>query len=336
MIKASLVQSDISLLNNNWFSNSDKIIRDKQNLCYSVLKEFLIDKSIDLSTHDINTVEESKYVIFIDIPKKKYIKKNNQSWILIINEAPCAYPENWNKSKHNNYDYIFTWDENLVDNKKYFLIRLAYDLEIFNKERPFKNRKFLALISGAKSSSYLNNLYGARYKIAKWYSNHHPEKFYLYGRSWPLHLRPIFHGSIERRFSKSINYISSFFYKKNNVYKGAIKSKREILSKFKFSICYENLSDKKGFITEKIFDSICSKCVPVYLGCTNISDLIPKECYIDARKFSSIKSMHKFLLSIDEKKYNFYIENIIKFLKSEKSKIFKPKYFSKTIANVLK
>ena len=46
--------------------------------------------------------------------------------------------------------------------------------------------------------------------------------------------------------------------------------------------------------------------------------------------------MHKFLLSIDEKKYNFYIENIIKFLNSEKSKIFKPKYFSKTIANVLK
>lgn len=37
-------------------------------------------------------------------------------------------------------------------------------------------------------------------------------------------------------------------------YKGSVKDKLEILSHYKYCVCYENMRGEKGYITEKIFD----------------------------------------------------------------------------------
>jgi hypothetical protein len=61
------------------------------------------------------------------------------------------------------------------------------------------------------------------------------------------------------------------------------------LEKYKFSICYENARDTPGYITEKIFDCFFAGCVPIYWGANNITDHIPKECFIDKRDFEDYK-----------------------------------------------
>lgn len=52
-------------------------------------------------------------------------------------------------------------------------------------------------------------------------------------------------------------------------------NKKEYLSQFKFNICPEN-SNEKGYITEKIFESIMSGCIPIYWGGNTKEDIEPQ------------------------------------------------------------
>ena len=46
-------------------------------------------------------------------------------------------------------------------------------------------------------------------------------------------------------------------------YKGRVENKLLELSKFKYAIVIENEAD---FVSEKLFDAIAAKCVPIYVG----------------------------------------------------------------------
>lgn len=69
-------------------------------------------------------------------------------------------------------------------------------------------------------------------------------------------------------------------------YRGAVASKMDTLSQYRFSLCFENMP-MLGYVTEKIFDCFYAGTVPVYLGAQDISDLIPADAYIDMRDFGS-------------------------------------------------
>ena len=73
-----------------------------------------------------------------------------------------------------------------------------------------------------------------------------------------------------------------------------------------------------GYITEKIFDCFKARSVPIYWGASDIEKYIPKDCFIDFRDFASYEDLLNFLTSIDEKRYNFYIDNIEKLLADKK------------------
>jgi alpha(1,3/1,4) fucosyltransferase len=75
-----------------------------------------------------------------------------------------------------------------------------------------------------------------------------------------------------------------------SVYRGTCKSKFEILSRYKFCLCFENMA-MDGYITEKIFDCIYAGTIPLYLGAPNISKFIPEDAYVDCRKFISWEEM---------------------------------------------
>jgi hypothetical protein len=77
-----------------------------------------------------------------------------------------------------------------------------------------------------------------------------------------------------------------------SIYKGACASKYEVLSQYKFCLCFENMV-MKGYVTEKIFDCLYAGTIPLYLGATDIQDLIPQDVYVDCRKFSSWQEMYR-------------------------------------------
>lgn len=78
------------------------------------------------------------------------------------------------------------------------------------------------------------------------------------------------------------------------IYKGSCESKYEVLSRYNFSLCFENMN-MSGYVTEKIFDCIYAGTIPIYLGAKNIKDLFPEKTYIDFLKFDSAKKLMDYL-----------------------------------------
>ena len=71
-----------------------------------------------------------------------------------------------------------------------------------------------------------------------------------------------------------------------SVFQGPCDNKHELLSRYKFTITYENTA-YPGYVTEKVIDAIVAGSVPVYMGAPDIVEQLPAEAFIDARAFSS-------------------------------------------------
>jgi len=102
----------------------------------------------------------------------------------------------------------------------------------------------------------------------------------LYGRGW------------ERWWSRSSMWLPYWRNRKTlmSIYKGACTSKYEVMSNYTFALCFENMA-MQGYVTEKIFDCFYAGTIPLYLGASDIPELIPKEAFIDCRQFSSWAKM---------------------------------------------
>ena len=105
---------------------------------------------------------------------------------------------------------------------------------------------------------------------------------------------------------------------------------------YKFSICYENVRDVPGYVTEKIFDSMRSGCVPIYWGANNITDYVDAEAFIDRRKFKTEVELDNFITNMTEYEYSDYQDAIKKYLDSPRFAKFLPPAFADTIINTLK
>ena len=189
------------------------------------------------------------------------------------------------------YKYIITWNEELVDNKRIFLMNtLPYVFKNCFGDIPFCNKKLLVAIYSNKTSLNKNELYSERKKIFKFFESIENE-FDLYGYGW-----------------KKEEY---------HHYKGIVDNKNEVYHKYKFALAFENIKDTIGGVSEKIYDCICAGIVPIYYGSKNIREYVPEDVLIDYRRFKSIDEMYYFLKNMDEETYLKYIEAARKYLESD-------------------
>lgn len=289
-------------------------------LIFSTLKKYLKKRNINIATYDVIADKDPFKFVYFDMPYPwnltawKTIVLNRNKNILICNESSLIIPFNYWKTLHFFFTKIYTWYDPLIDNKKYRRIRLPKSSYGINtKPKNFKDKKFLVFINKNVGpflpfkifKSFGRELYTERIKSIEFFEKTIPDRFSLYGRGWN---KPKKHSFIDRIFG----------YKKYTSYKGEIENKIELVSNFKYCLCFENLTDVNGYVTEKIFDCLKSKCVPIYFGASDIEKYIPKNCFIDFRRFRDYGELLKFLDSIDEKEYNKYIENIEKLLSDKK------------------
>jgi len=82
------------------------------------------------------------------------------------------------------------------------------------------------------------------------------------------------------------------------VYKGELETKWETLSEYDFVLCFENTT-LKGWLTEKLFESLRVGTIPIYWGATDIDQLVPPGCFIDMRQFADYADLRAFLKSLD-------------------------------------
>lgn len=267
----------------------------------------------DLSTNSWLTINSAnKKISYLYLEKYKYdyllkslISKKKVKRILIMAEPEVVCPVSYNTQYHKYFDLILTWNDDLVGGK-YKKFYYAQPRPSQSYEVSYDRKKFLVMISGNKSSTGPNELYSERRKAVD-YCEQNDIDFDLYGIGWnneQLHC-----------------------------YKGMVEDKLYVLSKYKFSFCFENMTNIKGYITEKIFDCFFAGVIPIYWGADNITDYIPSDTFIDFREFRNFDKLIKYISSIDENKYNSYIHAINRFLDSEG---FKNKFSVDAYVNYMK
>ena len=301
-----------------------------------VMREELAEHGYKMSTLDNpSDIDDAEFILFYDVPKDygnhcflgiyhfvykgkiyfdEFLKRKTQGktkakLVVILNEPPCVMPENFDKNILTSFDLVFTYYDDLVDNQKYFKFYTPQPESVINPyAKGYWDKKLCTFVGANKSSLIEGELYSERRKAILFFQENYSEEFDFYGKSWD----------------------GSGF----TAFKGAIDNKLEILSQYKFSICYEN-SSLNGWISEKIFDSFFAGCVPIYLGAPNITDYIPANTFIDRRHFSDYARLYDFINNMGESEYNEYLNNIEAFLKSDSFKKFTRKSFAQDLARVI-
>ncbi|MEN6351735.1 MAG: glycosyltransferase [Syntrophomonas sp.] len=306
-----------------------------ENFAWNLREEFR-SHGYEMSTLDNpDDFDIADFVIFNDLPKyygnrfytniyhdiykgKLYLNEflsrkaaNNTKARLIarLDEPPFVMPENYDRTMHENFDIIFTYYDDLVDNKKYFKYLSPQPEHVENPfVKEFDGKKLITFVGSDKRSGIDGELYTERRKAVQFFEDNYSADFDFYGKLWNAdeHL----------------------------CYKGAIYNKLEIVSQYKFCICYEN-GILNGWISEKIFECFFARCVPIYWGAPNITDYIPANTFLDKRQFGSYEQLYDFICSMSEGKYNEYLDNIEIFLASEDYKKFTRRSFAENLVKVI-
>ncbi len=215
-------------------------------------------------------------------------------------------PWTYQNSYFDNFSRVYTWDDSLVDNKKIFKLYYAHLRPMRLDLIPFEEKKFCTLIA--------SNYTPQRIKIIKFFEKKPDSDLDVYG----------------------------YQHCDSRLYRGSIPGshsgdeKSNMLKNYKFCICFENSTHFQGYITEKIFACFQAGCIPVYWGATNVTDYIPKDCFIDYCDFECDEDLYQYLKSMPEEIYTNYLNHIRTFLSSEQAKNFSQQKFEEIFLDAVK
>lgn len=325
--------------NDALFDSQSPIDPDKRWSAFQKLKRELEIKGGWCHTQDVCFKEKMfpDLVLFLDIPLMPVDRLLGnwagkvQKWV-ILQECAVIMPRNWNKALHKHFNGIFTWNSELVDNKRYFKINFSNSFPGTMPAASPDKEKFCAMIAAHKKRPHPLELYSEREKTVRWFEDNHPGDFDLYGVGWD---RRAFGGPAFMRLLNRVRPLTKLLAPYFPSYKGLIARKRPVLEKYRFSICYENARDIPGYITEKIFDCFFAGCVPVYWGAPDIAGYIPKECFIDRREFKTHEELYAFMKAMTRLQYAAKTGAIAGYLAGGKAYQFSDNYFAQTVAKVI-
>jgi len=220
--------------------------------------------------------------------------------ILYMYEPPAIDPMQYTKRVWKQFDAILTWNTYLTEASSAFTFEAGayYDLPYCSDYgiKPLavapdsaKREKAICQICGDKYSLSTEEIYSERRKVARWFHHHARTRMDVFGRP-PM---------------DTPNY------------RGECADKAETFSAYRYALCFENTFHPlwtQGYLTEKILDCMASGVVPVYYGCSNIEELVPPNCFIDYRNFSSLEKLDQFLQEMTDAEYLGYTERMQSFL----------------------
>lgn len=227
---------------------------------------------------------------------------------------------------------VITYNDDLVDGKRIIKGNIAnFYSKNLKYKHDFKSRKFITMITNntgvenivgilnsCNASNYFNekntpmhpnSLYSKREEAAHYFLKKCPFDFDLYGTLWGKEFLPVLRGYVDK------------------------DKKCKTLSQYKFIISYDSFCNQNGYISEKIFDAFRAKVVPIYWGADNVTDYIPKECFIDKRDFNTYDDLYDYLRNMTEEEYDKRIEAIETYLKSD---IYRNHFSSEASATIIK
>ncbi len=247
----------------------------------------------------------TKYWVFWNLGPKlrdfNFSKIPKEKMVLVMWEPPAVQEELYDPRVQAFFGKIFTWDDDLVDNQKFYKFHYPVLSQRIQNIPSFEEKKFCVMINQRLTSKHPKELYSERKRAIEFFEEKPGGEFDLYVFNWKK--------------------------KKYKNYQGTLANKLEALKNYKYSICYENTRDVKGYISEKIFDCFAAGVVPIYWGASNVTDYIPEGCFIDRRKFADHEELYKFLKAITKEEYEAYQDSAQEFLNSDQAKVFSKEHF---------
>ncbi len=293
------------------------------------LKAVFKELEIELNTPDRNLDQELELEIYVE---GQAISERNVPKFLLALENPHINPLNASTEYCLQFDHVFTWNPSISGLANGTVLMVPNQLRAQPVPSFVQRSIFSCLINANKrfKTQKENDLYEERLRVIRWYEANHPLDFELYGLGWD---KPSPAFSTTEKIKRRINRLRSqlLSYQPFPSFKGPIASKDTVLLNAKFSYCYENVKDLPNYITEKIFDSMMAGCVPIYWGASNVTNFIPKECFIDRRDFDSMEVLHAFLKGIDASQYQLYQDAIAQFLQGPQMQLFDADSYVDTI-----
>lgn len=318
---------------NRLFEQSDAPIGDDLLLPFRELGRMAAARGVTVATTAILPPEQIDAYVFVDMPDP-----NNQQFIqacasgrplyLIILESPLAASRNYDPVNQSYFRTIFTYNDSLVDGRQFIKLNYSFNLPDCIPHDLIRKKKLCVTIAGNKKSLHPQELYSERLSAIRWFERHHPEDFDLFGIGWDMvHSARIPQLSLLNRFA----WLKSFFVASFPSWRGPVVRKRDVMGGYRFALCYENIRDIPGYITEKIFDAFFAGTVPIYRGADNITDHIPEDCFIDQRRLTNYSDLYNYLTGMSDERYLLYIKAIEGFLTSERAIPFSCNFFAETL-----
>lgn len=320
---------------------------------------------ITIATSDMHPLTKADVIVIQDLPHHRreldHIRSSapNAKLILHLLESPLSRPQNWSKRNHGLFDGVITYDDSLVDGRRYFSYKLPIGFPPDLAGLPgYQSRKPLALINSNRRigwSGFRNKSAGAAGLpfIGPLFSGWHVDlksclqqnKGELYSLRARLAVRasqvtpPIpldVWGSGWR--GEARGWVSRLLPER--VYpnaRGSFKGdKNQLVSQYRVVLAFENILNSCGYISEKLFDAFYGGAVPAYLGNSQIKDFVPSNCFIDASEFHNEHEMLSYCAMLSQSDWVRYRENIAAFILNGGLTPFLPPAFAKDILHAIR
>ena len=219
-----------------------------------------------------NNMNNIDFSLFVDDTPKS--PQDLSSINILVLQEPNEYfgLHDWAIQNHSVFSFILTWSDKVINNTPNSILFPFGNLWI-SKEQYQKsyNKKFeISHLQGKKLMTYGHSL---RHEIS-----HRRNEIKI-----PIH------------FFETHGGMSSV--------EEAAKSKEYIFGNSMFGVVIEN-TPHRGYFTEKIMDCFALKTLPIYWGCSNISD------YFDKKGIISFKDVDDFIYIINNLDENYYKEHL--------------------------
>jgi hypothetical protein len=274
--------------------------------------------------------------------------------VLQISESPLGCPHYFRPDSYRGFSKVLTYDARHAE--KYGLIHYRLPIKLPTTRfqgKPFADRVTLGVINSNKYTGFLN---APRPGL----SAHPLLSNFLYGwaiRPWdPIEFVRCGQYSLRRKLLRCIEkmdgisveltgpgwdglasgWYRSFFPDRPYPFpKNGPARKHDFTGRYRFILAYENYRGAHGYMSEKIFDAMMMDAVPIYLGDENVDEEIPRNAFVDARKFKSNAKLLEYIRGIPEAEWNSYRTAAWEFLFSDRIKKFSAEYFSQLAAEVI-
>jgi hypothetical protein len=208
-----------------------------------------------------------------------------------------------------------------------------------------RNRRFLVMINANKQPRQTTReLYTERLRAIEFFSRF--KEIDLYGWGWggpPYYvgetrvssqLRSLAHHA-RAAWGHVVPSRDPLLVAAKRAYRGPAASKEDVLSRYLFAICFENMV-LGGWVTEKIFDCLRAGTVPVYLGAPDIERWVWPECFIDVRRFTGYDELRDFLHALSPAEIETYREAGREYFASDEFRPFTKHAFAEIFEQIVR